>query len=125
VDRFEVRAGHGENVRRLADQIGSERLAAQIANVHVVRFANLHRVKARRLSAHRVDTGRSNFNVFTVSDQPAKQPFGDWTATDIAGANKENAFHDSRRARERGNNVVLNTNKVNRTSDLPNNSQVA
>jgi len=96
-----VCAGHGENVRCPVDQIGGERLAAQIADVHAIGFTNLHRVKTRRLSPHRVNTGRSNFNVFAVADQPAKQPFGDWTATDIAGANKENTFHGwARRARD-------------------------
>ncbi len=57
VNRFEMRAGHGENVRCAVDQIGRERLAAQIADIDPVRFANLHRVKTRRLSADRVHSG--------------------------------------------------------------------
>ena len=94
MNRFEMRAGHCENVRRAIDQIGSERLAAQIADVHAIALANLHRVKTGRLSADRVHAGRSDFNVFAIPDQPKKQSFGNGTAADIAGANKKDAFHD-------------------------------
>ena len=94
VNGFEMRAGHGENVRRALDQIGRERLTAQIADVHAVAFANLHRIKTGRLSPDCVNAGRSDFDVFAIADQPVKQSFGDRTAADIARANKEDAFHD-------------------------------
>ena len=94
LDRFQMRAGHGENMRRALDQIGRERLAAQIADVHAVAFANLDRVETRRLSANRVHAGGSDFDVFAIADQAAKQTLGNGTAADVAGANKEDAFHD-------------------------------
>ena len=94
VDRFEMCAGHGENMGGAVNEIGRERLAAQIADVYAICFANLHRVKARRLSADGMHTGGSDFDVLAIPDQPAKQSFRDRTAADVAGANKKDAFHD-------------------------------
>ena len=54
LDRLEVCAGHGEDVRGAIDQGACKRLAAETADVHAFLFANLHRVKARGLSAYRV-----------------------------------------------------------------------
>ena len=54
VDRFEMGAGHGEDVRRTIDEVGGERLAAQIADGYAFDFANLHGIKTRRLSTDRV-----------------------------------------------------------------------
>ena len=65
-----------------------------VANAYAVGFANLHRVKTWRLAAHGVHTGRSHLDVFAITDQPPKQPFRNRTAANIAGANKEDAFHD-------------------------------
>jgi hypothetical protein len=101
-------------MRCAIDQIGSQWLTAQIADVHSVTLADLHCVKTWWLSAHRMDASGSDLDVFAVADQSAKQPFGNWTAANIAGANKKNAFHDSRRACERANKVGLNANKINR-----------
>ncbi len=72
VDRFEMCAGHGENMRGAVNEIGRERLAAQIADVYAICFANLHRVKAWRLSADRVHPGGGDFDVPAIPDQPAK-----------------------------------------------------
>jgi hypothetical protein len=88
-----------------------------MADVHAFGFANLDSVKAWRLSAHRVHTRRRDLNVFAIADQPAKKSFRDGTATNIASANKEDAFHGWRRARERKGKVGLNVNAVNQTSD--------
>jgi hypothetical protein len=44
--------------------------------------------------------GRSDLDVSAIPDQPAKQSFGNGTSTDIAGADKEDAFHGSHRARD-------------------------
>jgi hypothetical protein len=41
-----------------------------------------------------MNAGRSDLDVFAIADQAEKQSFGDGTATDIARANKEDAFHD-------------------------------
>jgi hypothetical protein len=103
-----MRAGHRENMRRAINQIGGERLTALLANIHAFRFANLNGVKARRLSAHRVNTRGSNFNVLAIADQTAKQTFRDGTAANIASANEEDAFHGGARARERGNKIRSN-----------------
>jgi alkanesulfonate monooxygenase SsuD/methylene tetrahydromethanopterin reductase-like flavin-dependent oxidoreductase (luciferase family) len=89
-----MRASHRENVRGALDQLGGQRLAAQIADVYAFAFANLDGVKARRLAANRVHAGGRDLDVFAVTDQPAEQSFRDWTAADIASANKEDAFHD-------------------------------
>jgi hypothetical protein len=94
VNRFEMCAGHSENVRRALDQIGGERLASQIADIHAISFANLHRVQTGRLPPDCVHAGGSDLDIFAIADQAAKQSFGDGTATDIARANKEDAFHD-------------------------------
>ena len=67
-------------------------------DVYAFSFANLHGVKTRRLAANRVDTGGRDFNIFAISGQSTKQALGDGAATDIAGANKEDAFHGSVRA---------------------------
>jgi hypothetical protein len=110
-----MRPGHRENVRRAIDKVGRERLAALIANVHAVRFTNLHGVKTWRLATDRVHTGRRDLNVLAVADQPAKQSLRNRAATNIASANKEDAFHGARRASERVIKVGLNARKVNQS----------
>ena len=92
VDRFQMRAGHGENVRRLFYQIRGERLAALIADIDAVGFANLDGVKTGGLPANGVHPGRSHFDI-AIADQPPEKSFRDRAAADIAGANKEDAFH--------------------------------
>jgi len=59
-------------VRGAIDQCCRERLAAETANIHAFLFANLHRIKARWLPAHRVHARRSDLDVFAVSKQAAK-----------------------------------------------------
>jgi len=71
----------------------------------------LHRVKTWRLTAHGMHAGRKNFDVVTVPEQTAKKPFCDWAATNIAGADKEDAFHVSDGASERHSNVGANRSK--------------
>jgi hypothetical protein len=102
-------------VGRALDQIAGQRLTAQVTDVYPIGFTNLHRVKTRRLTAYRVNSGRGDFDVLAIADQPAKKPLRNRATTNIAGANKENAFHDWRRARERATNVGLNSSEVNRT----------
>ena len=87
-----MRAGHGENVRGAFDQIRGERLAALIADIYAVRFTNLDGIKTRGLSANRVDSGRSDFDI-AIADQPSEKSLRDRTTADISGANKEDAFH--------------------------------
>ena len=111
LDRFDVGAGHGKNVRCAIDQCRRERLAAQVADVYAFIRADLHRVKTWRLAAHGVDTGRFNFDVVTIANQTAKKPFRDRAAANIACADKEDAFHGSRGASERHPNLELNVLK--------------
>jgi hypothetical protein len=106
VNRFEMRAGHRENVRGALDQVSGQRLTAQVADGYAFAFANLNGIKTRRLPANGVHAGRRDFDVFAISDQPAEQPFRDRTAADIASANKEDTFHDWRRACQRANNLI-------------------
>ena len=98
VNRFQMRAGHGKNVRGAIDQRRSQRLAAESRDIHVFVFAHLHRIKTRRLTAHRVHACRSDLDVLAIADQTAKKPFGDGAAANISRANKEDAFHDERAA---------------------------
>jgi hypothetical protein len=55
--------------------------------------------------------GRKNFDVSTVTKQTAKKPFRDWAATNIAGADKEDAFHVSGAASARHANLEANGSK--------------
>jgi hypothetical protein len=68
-------------------------LAALITDVYTIGFTNLDRVETWRLSADCVHSGRCDFDVFAIPNEPAKQSFGNGTSADIAGANKEDAFH--------------------------------
>ena len=43
-------------------------VAALIADVYSLRFANLHRVKTRRLATNRMHAGRSDLDVFAIPD---------------------------------------------------------
>src|SRR5262249_30380008 len=108
LDRFDVTAGHGKNVRGAIGQGCRHRLAALAANVCAFLLADLNRVKTRRLAAHGMHACRKNFDVFAVPEQTAKKPFRDWAATDIAGADKEYAFHVSDGTSERRSNVGAN-----------------
>jgi hypothetical protein len=42
-----------------------------------------------------------DFDVFAISNQPSKQPFSDRASANIASANEEDAFHNSRHRRRR------------------------
>src|SRR5581483_1494257 len=108
---LQVCAGHGKNVRCLIDQRGSKRLAAQIANVNAYFRADFDCVKTGRLAAHRVHTGRNNFDVLPVAKQTAKKPFCNRTAADITCTDKEDAFHNSESASERDSNLESNWSK--------------
>jgi hypothetical protein len=89
-----MRAGHRENVRCAIDKRSGERLAAETANIDAFLFTDVDRVQARRLSANGVDTGGRNLDVFAIAEQAPEQAFSHGAAADIAGADKENAFHD-------------------------------
>jgi len=113
LDRFDVSTGHGKNVRGAIDQGRRDRLAALAADVHAFLFADLHRVKTWRLAADGMHARRKNFDVSTVTKQTAKKPFRDWAATNIAGTDKEDAFHVSgaasaRHAQPRSERVQVN-----------------
>jgi hypothetical protein len=103
-----MRAGHGKNMRGAINQRGGERLAAQIADIDALLFANLHCVKAWRLPAHGMHPCRRDFNIFAIANQTPKEPFRDGATANVTRADKENAFHDSRRASARMNNLKSN-----------------
>ncbi len=81
-------------MRRAIDERGGERLTAEPANIDAFLFADVDRMQARRLSAHRVHAGGGDLDVLAVPEQAAEQAFSHWAAAYIAGADKENAFHD-------------------------------
>jgi hypothetical protein len=67
-----------------------------------------------------VDTSRENFDVLTIANQTAKKPFRDRAATNITGADKEDAFHDSHGASERWSNLEANGLKsIQATAAVP------
>jgi hypothetical protein len=96
-----MRTGHGENVGRAIDQVRRKWLTAKLADVDTIAFTNLHCVKTRRLTPDSVNAGGRDFDIFAISNQAAEQALGNRAATNIAGANKEDAFHGTRRASER------------------------
>jgi hypothetical protein len=96
--RFDMRTGHGENVRSLINQRSSQRLAAKIAYVCAFLCADFDGVQAWRLAPNRVDTSRCNFDVLPVATQAAKKPFCNRAPTNIACADEEDVFHGSERA---------------------------
>ncbi len=106
-----MRPCHRENVCRLIDHGGSERLAAKAADVHAFFFTNLHGIETGRLAADCVYPRRGYCDVFPISQQAAKKPFRDGTAANVSCADKENAFHDSGSASERYSNLELNMPK--------------
>jgi hypothetical protein len=93
LDRFEVCTGHGKNVRSLINKGASERLAAQTADVCAFRCADFYGIQTWRLTANRVHSGRSDFDVLPIAGQAAKKPFGDRAPTNIACADEEDVFH--------------------------------
>jgi len=51
-------------------------------------------VQARRLSADCVHARGGGLDVFAISEQAPEQTFRHWASTNIARADKEDAFHD-------------------------------
>jgi len=111
LDRFDVGAGHGKNVRRAIDEGRRERLTAHVANIRTVFCADLHSIQTWGLAAHCVDTSRNDVDVPTISNQTAKKPFGDRATANITGADKEDTFHGSNGASERNSNLEANPPK--------------
>src|SRR5205814_2683045 len=108
LDRLEMRACHGKDVRRTIHKRGRERLAAKTTDVHAFLFADLHGVETGRLAAHRVHASRRNFDIFPVPKHLAKNPFRDATAANVTCADKKDAFHDSDGANGRDSNLGSN-----------------
>jgi hypothetical protein len=50
-------------------------------------------VQARRLSPHRVHSGGCDLNIFAIADETPEQPLSHRAAANVAGADKEDAFH--------------------------------
>src|SRR2546430_1739482 len=88
LDCLKMRASHGKNMCRPIDQR-----------------------RGKRLTAHRVYTGRNNFDVFSVPKHAAKKSFRDRAAADITCTDKEDAFHNSESASERNPNLKSNRSK--------------
>src|SRR5689334_4568412 len=93
MNRFQMRARHGENVRGPLDQVVSQRLTAKSANLHAFFLADLHGIKTRRLPAHRMNARGRDLDVFAITDKPAEKPFCNRASTNISCANKEDVFH--------------------------------
>jgi hypothetical protein len=96
--RFDVRTGHGENVRGVINQRSSQRLAAESAYIYAFLCTDFYGVQAWWLAANRVHAGRCDFDVLSVASQAAKKPFRDRASTNVACADEEDVFHGSERA---------------------------
>ena len=111
-----MRAGHGKNVGRAIDQLRSQRLAAQAANVHTFSQKGGDRMQTGRLTADCIDPGGSDFNVLAIAEKAAKKPFRHRASADVSGTNEEDAFHILGRARARSENLKLNLSKSTRAA---------
>ena len=98
VDRFQMRAGHGKNVRRSIDQRDRERLTAKRRDIDSALPANFDRMHARRLSAHRMHTSGIGLDVLAIAKQTAEKSQGHGTAANVAGTDKKDVFHEMRDA---------------------------
>ena len=56
--------------------------------------ADLDRMHARRLPAHRVHAGRVDFDVLAIAEQTAEKSLRHGTAANVARTDKENVFHN-------------------------------
>ena len=95
-------------MRRTIDEGRSKWLTAHIANVGACGSAGFNGIKAWRLAAHCVYTGRNNFDVLPVPRQTAEKPLRNWAAADITCADEEDAFHNLESASERYPNLESN-----------------
>ena len=89
-----MRAGHGKNVRRAIDQRGGERLTAKSRNIDSAIAADIDRMHARRLTAHRVHAGRVGFDVLAIAEQTAEKSQSHGTAANVARTDKKDVFHN-------------------------------
>ena len=96
--RFDVRAGHSENVRGLINKRSGQWLAPQIADICSLVCADLYGVHARRLATNRMHPRGCDFDLLPVASQTAKEPFGDRAPANIACADEEDVFHGFERA---------------------------
>jgi hypothetical protein len=90
--------GHGEDVGGAFNQAGREWLTAKMTDVDTFIFANLHGIQTWGLSAYRMHSGRGDFDIFSVPNQPPKKTFRDGTSANVSGTDKKDAFHDAGRA---------------------------
>ncbi len=84
-------------------------------DVHPFLLADMDRVHARRLPAHRVHSGGCDLDVLPIAEKPAEKPFRHRAPANISCTNEEDAFHDSKPARCRLGNVKSNRIKSTRT----------
>src|SRR5271156_3468234 len=88
--------GHDENEVGLADEIGHQRLAADVADVDAQLRHDLDRVGAGRLAADRTDAGGRDLDVAPATHQIREETLCHRAATNIAGADKKNGSHSGR-----------------------------
>lgn len=108
---LDVGASHGKDVRGSINERCRNRLTLQTADVGAFFRADLNRIEAWGLAAHRMHASRSDFDIFSVPKQMAKQPFRNWAPAYITCTDKEDAFHDSDGASERNANLESNWSK--------------
>src|SRR5205814_6223201 len=93
LDSFDMRASHREDMGGALDQRRGERLAAHWLNVNAFPSADIHGVRARRLSSNGMYSRGCNLNVLAISKKPTKKTFRDRTASNGSRADKKDALH--------------------------------
>jgi len=96
--RFEVRTGHGENVRGLINQRSGQRLAAQSAYICAFLCADFYGrtglAAGREPHARPADATSMSFGC----QSSGEKAFRDRAPTNVSCADEEDVFHGSERA---------------------------
>ena len=93
---LQVPPGHGEDEVRAGDEFVGERLAALVGDVDAVLAQGIDGKGARRLSRRGVYARGRHAHVVAARDHVPEDAFGHGAAADVAGADKEDVFHDER-----------------------------
>ena len=98
MDVFQMRARHGENMRRAFDESGGERLAPKVPDVDALIFQDFDGKKAGRLPSDGVYTRGSDFDIAPVAEQLPEKTFRHGAAADVSSTDEKNVFHRGKRA---------------------------
>ena len=86
---------HGKNVIGLLQQVGADRLAADVRDIDTLFSQHLDSVGAGRLAMARTEAGRGNFD--PVAGHVTQKALGHRAAADISRADEKDVLHEPRR----------------------------